>query len=252
MAYSTLADLIHHVRSELKLEQLSKVIYLYLRYRRHILCGMRRMHLFSELITCRNLHDTSLPFTIQTMSAKLLLNLVEFMVQKKGRQQLLRILDAFVRKFSSLQHQIPGVLEGNETSESGTPVIKGSLFAYPFLSSAYCVDCQLLVTSLVLALRNIVWGINTLNQAHATQPHHQPIPQPGPQGQIIQPGGQNPAAINKMMPGQPVHNAQMMPGQPIHSPQMQFGHMPQVTQSQAQPSSPQSLLEGTFFPSFGC
>lgn len=60
LAYSTLADLIHHVRTELSLTQLSKVIFLY----------------------SRNIHDSSLPFTIQTMSAKLLLNLVEGIYRK--------------------------------------------------------------------------------------------------------------------------------------------------------------------------
>lgn len=54
LAYSTLADLVHHVRTELSLVQLSKVVYLF----------------------SRNIHDATLPFNIQTMSAKLLLNLV--------------------------------------------------------------------------------------------------------------------------------------------------------------------------------
>jgi len=45
---------VHHVRTELSLAQLSKVVYLF----------------------SRNIHDASLPFNIQTMSAKLLLNLV--------------------------------------------------------------------------------------------------------------------------------------------------------------------------------
>ena len=52
LAYSTLADLIHHVRSSLSLPQLACVL---------------------KLLS-RNVHDPALPVTIQTTSARLLLN----------------------------------------------------------------------------------------------------------------------------------------------------------------------------------
>ena len=55
LAYSTLADLVHHVRTQLKLPQLSKVIYLF----------------------SRNINDNNLPISIQTTSVRLLLNLVD-------------------------------------------------------------------------------------------------------------------------------------------------------------------------------
>lgn len=55
LAYSTLADLVHHVRQSLPLSNLSLAV-----------------NLFSK-----NVHDDSLPSSIQTMSCKLLLNLVE-------------------------------------------------------------------------------------------------------------------------------------------------------------------------------
>ena len=48
LAYSTLADLVHHVRSHLPLQHLSLAV-----------------HLFSK-----NVHDESLPVSIQTMSCK--------------------------------------------------------------------------------------------------------------------------------------------------------------------------------------
>ena len=123
LAYSTLVDLVHHVRIKLTLQQLSKIVYLY----------------------SRNIHDSSLPFTIQTMSAKLLLNLVEGIVRKndqeqsegKGRSILIRILDAFVNKFASLKKIIPKLLQENENIK----------------------DCRSLVNTLVLGLKNIVWGI---------------------------------------------------------------------------------------------
>ena len=60
LAYSTLADLVHHVRQQLPLQHLSMAV-----------------HLFSK-----NVHDESLPCNIQTMSCKLLLNLVECIRQK--------------------------------------------------------------------------------------------------------------------------------------------------------------------------
>lgn len=55
LAYSTLADLVHHVRANLPLSDLSLAV-----------------DLFSK-----NIHDDTLLSSIQTMSCKLLLNLVE-------------------------------------------------------------------------------------------------------------------------------------------------------------------------------
>jgi transformation/transcription domain-associated protein len=107
LAYSTLADLVHHVRTELTLAQLYKVVHLY----------------------SRNIHDASLPYSIQTMSVKLLLNLVECISRKndaegKGRNLLVRILDAFVNKFSSLKKGIPKLLSLPE-DETRDADIKG-------------------------------------------------------------------------------------------------------------------------------
>lgn len=64
LAYSTLADLVHHVRQSLPLHDLSLAV-----------------SLFSK-----NVHDESLPSTIQTMSCKLLLNLVEC-IRVKSEQE---------------------------------------------------------------------------------------------------------------------------------------------------------------------
>uniref|UniRef100_A0A0X3PBM4 PIK-related kinase FAT domain-containing protein n=2 Tax=Schistocephalus solidus TaxID=70667 RepID=A0A0X3PBM4_SCHSO len=60
LAYSTLADLTHHLRSELSLTKIARAIDLY----------------------GRNMFDDSLPFSIQQMSLKLLLNLVECVRQR--------------------------------------------------------------------------------------------------------------------------------------------------------------------------
>jgi len=61
LAYTTLFDLIHHARNQLSLTQLSKVVRLY----------------------TANLHDSSLPFGIHTMSAKLLWHLFESILKAR-------------------------------------------------------------------------------------------------------------------------------------------------------------------------
>jgi len=55
LAFSMLADLLHHVRKDLSLAQITRTVHLYV----------------------RNLHDQTLPINVQIMSAKLLLNLIE-------------------------------------------------------------------------------------------------------------------------------------------------------------------------------
>ena len=64
LAYSTLADLVHHVRQALPMTELSMAV-----------------NLFSK-----NVHDESLPSSIQTMSCKLLLNLVDCIRQKSEQE----------------------------------------------------------------------------------------------------------------------------------------------------------------------
>nr|XP_039255466.1 transformation/transcription domain-associated protein-like [Styela clava] len=96
LAYSTLADLAHHVRAQLSLSQLASAV-----------------HLFSK-----NVHDDSLPCSIQTMSCKLLLNLVEGITKKsevekssQGREILMRMLEVFVLKFHTItKYQLPAIL----------------------------------------------------------------------------------------------------------------------------------------------
>ncbi|KAL3270789.1 hypothetical protein HHI36_021313 [Cryptolaemus montrouzieri] len=93
LAYSTLADLVHHVRQQLSLADLTRAV-----------------HLFSK-----NVHDDSLAATIQTMSCKLLLNLVECIRVRseaennsEGRELLMRMLEVFVLKFKTISKiQLP-------------------------------------------------------------------------------------------------------------------------------------------------
>ncbi|KAG4306575.1 hypothetical protein PORY_000563 [Pneumocystis oryctolagi] len=89
LAYSMLADLIHHVRSELNAKQISQTIRVY----------------------SANLHDWTLAISIQTMSAKLLLNMIDRIMKlpqhSEGRQLLIIILDSFAKKLKELNQLYP-------------------------------------------------------------------------------------------------------------------------------------------------
>ncbi|KAF5284945.1 hypothetical protein FQA39_LY16900 [Lamprigera yunnana] len=106
LAYSTLADLVHHVRQQLPLSDLAKAV-----------------HLFSK-----NVHDDSLLPTIQTMSCKLLLNLVDCIRIRaeaenstEGRELLMRMLEVFVLKFKTISKiQLPILMNKCKQANSQT------------------------------------------------------------------------------------------------------------------------------------
>ncbi|KAF7507630.1 hypothetical protein GJ744_010300 [Endocarpon pusillum] len=87
LAYSMLADLIHHVRDSLNRDQIRKTIEVY----------------------TRNLHDNFPGTSFQTMSAKLLLNMAESITKLESKQDaryfLMMILDAIGDKFAAMNHQ---------------------------------------------------------------------------------------------------------------------------------------------------
>ena len=63
-------------------------------------------------IFSRNVHDSTLPLSIQTASVRLTLNLVDNIYrntdpENKGRLLLVRILSALVNKFETLKDSIP-------------------------------------------------------------------------------------------------------------------------------------------------
>ncbi|KAK9721294.1 transcription-associated protein 1 [Basidiobolus ranarum] len=101
LAYSMLADLIHHVRAELTTAQISRAIYIY----------------------SRNLHDPTLPSSIQGICAKLLLNLIDCIIsmpnKTEGRSLLIKILDTFTNKFCALNLSFPEVLKQFNKKKSG-------------------------------------------------------------------------------------------------------------------------------------
>lgn len=87
LAYSLLADLIHHIRESLSRDQIRKTV-----------------NVFS-----RNLHDPFPGTSFQTMSAKLLLNLADSIAnlpdRKDARHFLIMILSAIGDKFADMNHQ---------------------------------------------------------------------------------------------------------------------------------------------------
>ncbi|KAJ5702643.1 hypothetical protein N7488_010191 [Penicillium malachiteum] len=87
LAYSMLADLIHHVRDHLSRDQIRRTVEVY----------------------TKNLHDDFPGTSFQTMSAKLLFNMAEHISKledkREARYFLIMILDAIGDKFASMNHQ---------------------------------------------------------------------------------------------------------------------------------------------------
>ncbi|KAK5071536.1 transcription-associated protein 1 [Lithohypha guttulata] len=87
LAYSMLADLIHHVRESLNKDQIRRTIEVY----------------------TKNLHDNFPGTSFQTMSAKLLLNMAESITKLENKEDaryfLILILDAIGDKFAAMNHQ---------------------------------------------------------------------------------------------------------------------------------------------------
>lgn len=173
LAYSLLAELIHHVRMELSLNQLSRIIYLF----------------------SRNMHDSSLPLSVQTTCARLMLNLVEPIFSRgvdptskeEGRALLGRILDAFVSKFSTFKRTIPQLIEDCEDgkehcslrSKLELPVQAALNLQMPLEHSKELSDCKQLIKTLVMGMKTLVWSITHVNasQMQVSQPSGAGIPQ---------------------------------------------------------------------------
>ncbi|KAF2646609.1 hypothetical protein P280DRAFT_464812 [Massarina eburnea CBS 473.64] len=87
LAYSMLADLIHHLRDSLNKEQIRRTVEVY----------------------TKNLHDTFPGTSFQTMSAKLLLNMAECIAKLESKEDaryfLIMILNAIGDKFASMNRQ---------------------------------------------------------------------------------------------------------------------------------------------------
>ncbi|KAK1948059.1 Transcription-associated protein 1 [Phytophthora citrophthora] len=112
LAYSTLADMIHHVRDMLTLGQVSTIVDFY---------GKR-------------IHDSTLPISIQTTSIRLLLNLVDISAKNedadawKGRNILSRILLIISGKFGTTLANLPMALATtlrNKSSGDRSDLLEG-------------------------------------------------------------------------------------------------------------------------------
>ncbi|XP_033841268.1 transformation/transcription domain-associated protein [Periophthalmus magnuspinnatus] len=184
LAYSTLADLVHHVRQNLPLTDLSLAVQLF----------------------AKNIDDESLPSNIQTMSCKLLLNLVDCIRSKSeqengnGRDILMRMLEVFVLKFHTIaRYQLvsifkkckpqsemgvvdPGALPGVPATPtpSTTPALPPPAPPTPVAAppqppvtpfdragdkedkqTFQVSDCRSLVKTLVCGVKTITWGITS-------------------------------------------------------------------------------------------
>ena len=180
LAYSTVADLVHHIRTHLPLKDLAAAV-----------------NVFSK-----NVHDESLPTSIQTMSCKLLLNLVECIRLKSeqesvnARELLMRMLEVFVIKFKNIATlQLPALTQKSKPSpnpaiaaQPPVPALEASKlddlkfggfqsgigdaaakddkpkFGFPASPAVnYSVtDCRSLVKTLVCGVKTITWGIPSL------------------------------------------------------------------------------------------
>ncbi|KAJ8954217.1 hypothetical protein NQ318_005812 [Aromia moschata] len=195
LAYSTLADLVHHVRQQLPLADLTRAV-----------------HLFSK-----NVHDDSLATTIQTMSCKLLLNLVDCIRirseaenSNEGRELLMRMLEVFVLKFKTIvkiqlpilvtkceqrkqeaqsqQQQAQQQVGGQEKSEGDggakpnpAEMLENALasaqgpqqkeekskFGFPQNNNYNVADYRSLVKTLVCGVKTITWGCSACKTATA-------------------------------------------------------------------------------------
>lgn len=154
LAYSTLADLVHHVRSSLQYSNLEKAIYLF----------------------SKNVHDESLPTSIQTMSCKLLLNLVDCVRARsdaengRGRALLIRLLRVFVLKFKTISKlQLP-ILIAKTKAQNTQPEVKTeepkaelekSKIGQIVPTMATIADTRSLVKTLICGVKTITWGITS-------------------------------------------------------------------------------------------
>lgn len=169
LAYSTLADLVHHVRQHLNIHVLAKAV-----------------HLFSK-----NVHDESLPTSIQTMSCKLLLNLVDCIRQRSeaesstARDLLITMLRIFTLKFYTIAKiQLPQIVSKwktmkAETTASGSTLSattetrdpmsmdlavadqtsKLSSIGIPPPANLNVAEYRSLVKTLVCGVKTITWGL---------------------------------------------------------------------------------------------
>lgn len=170
LAYSMLADLIHHVRDSLTPDQIRKTVEVY----------------------TRNLQDNFPGTSFQTMSAKLLLNMADCIARMQNkvdaRHYLIMILNAIGDKFAAMNKQYPNAVklskqyhEQNETPETYLADVDHppqwdeiDIFtAMPIKTSNPrdraadpVVDNKFLFKNLMNGLKNTFYQLKSCNTAH--------------------------------------------------------------------------------------
>ena len=172
LAFSTLADLVHHVRAELSISQLSCVV----------------------LLFSRNLHDPALPLNVQTTSVRLLLNLVDFIFHSggsekaNGKRLLVHIMKTMVAKFDTLRfHMIqinysvqrPGCnMMCRQLNFSKCNSTTGRTESSPITTTSDSTptdgmaDVRPLIQTLIRGLKTVIWCISHYSRSSKPKPNN--------------------------------------------------------------------------------
>lgn len=148
VAYSFLAELIHWVRLNLTLAQTEKAI----------------------TIFSANLHDPTLSYSTQTLSVRLLLNLIEGILKVDSndvkhhlaaRELLQRILETMVTKYCTLGTQVPKLLETvEEYRKKPDPTLPTTKMCDVSSVDPFRViaEYKTLLKALTLGLKTLLWS----------------------------------------------------------------------------------------------
>ena len=188
LGYSLLAELVHHVRLELSMVQLRRIV-----------------HLFS----C-NVHDPSLPTSVQTTCVRLMLNLVESIFTRRGdelsraegRALLGRILETFVSKLEALRPIAKRLIAEQKRREEeakaaatkedseGAAVAKADkgkegegekkreLLYLQTSVQAHAKemhDCRQLLRTVVMGMKTLMWSVTNFNRLTDQQRQQQAL-----------------------------------------------------------------------------
>ena len=123
LVFSTIADLVHHIRLDLTSNMIIRVINIY----------------------ARCFHDPSLPYGIQTMSAKLLLNLMDCVNSDKIEVELrrplsMKILTVLLRKYYRMSKVVEEINKQRFNSNEKGEKIIDAFWEDPLKSRIICSD----------------------------------------------------------------------------------------------------------------
>jgi transformation/transcription domain-associated protein len=169
LGYTTLSDLVQHVRSMLTMSQMSRVV-----------CMFSRV-----------LHDSlTLPMSTQYTAVRTLLSLVEIIYLNKdpnaqiGRDMLVRTLKTLVDKLASLNEYFPVVMKSEAARETETISISsikaGDNVALPNAPPDTVRDLQSMIRAIIVGHKTVIYYINNYrNQNAKDKTREQMLPPPG-------------------------------------------------------------------------